>query len=200
MSIERFLSAARVYELWEIIKTALLGKQDKLTPDESIMLQSGSIGVKTPVNGVLTQEEYAALPEARKTKGVYIVPDDGAAVSGFSNIYSTEETVIGRWIDGKPLYRLTISLNSLASNLNTWNCIYPTIPNLLYVINISGVVTRGGTKIFDSIPTYSGGDSFCAAYDISNGMLTFTNYKGYINSPGSIIIEYTKTTDEGGST
>lgn len=111
------------------------------------------------------------------------------------NIYSTEETVVGKWIDGRPIYRKTIVLNNITigsapinhniSNLDiaikvdvfmhetdTSKLYYGTtpIPN-----NIVGVQVVNNT----SIKFYNNGDNF-------SGSETRTWY---------FILKYTKTTD-----
>ena len=86
----------------------------------------------------LTQEEYDALPESKLTDGVeYRITDantdstkarnitydntesgiEATSVQGAIDklaggskfVYSTEETICGTWIDGKPLYRKVIT-------------------------------------------------------------------------------------------
>lgn len=47
-----------------------------------------------------------SIPAEDLTVYVAIEQTDGSGVA--SNVYSTEETVVGTWIDGKPLYRRTI--------------------------------------------------------------------------------------------
>ena len=80
-----YLDASGLTHLWGIIKTALLGKQDKLTPDASITLQDGSIGVKTPVKSV-TQAEYDMLSEDEKRNGTLYVTSGSAFDSGSSPV------------------------------------------------------------------------------------------------------------------
>lgn len=58
---------------------------------------------------VVTQNEFKSLPNAKKTDGIYaVIPDQGVDTAGYTNIYSTEEQIVGRWVDGKPLYQKTI--------------------------------------------------------------------------------------------
>lgn len=80
------------------------------TDDTLTMTDDNILGVTTPVNTILTQAEYDALPEDQRNKGLYVVEESGDNVSsgggsGYLNIYSTEEVVIGEWF-GKPLYRV----------------------------------------------------------------------------------------------
>ena len=53
-------------------------------------------------------------------------------------IYSTEEVVIGKWIDGKPLYRKVVSLGKVST---TETQIPTGIANIKEVVDIKG----GGT-------------------------------------------------------
>lgn len=76
MITEKFLNGERVQELWAKIKTALSGKQDALSPDDTITLQDGNIGVALP-SKALTRAEYDALTDAQKKAPVlYAVTDD----------------------------------------------------------------------------------------------------------------------------
>lgn len=197
-----YLDAGGLSHFWEIIRTALLGKQDKLTPDESITLTDGSIGVKTPVNGVLTQEEYDALPEAQKAKGVYIVPGNGAAASGLSNIYSTEETVIGRWIDGKPVYRRVIITQTADRNImdGTDIKIAELDGDVDSVISLSGIIARADgsmTPVPNSMFSKDFGPlTFWLRLYNKRDIMEAHNYpSGYNHVPLYIFIEYTKASD-----
>lgn len=77
------LGGGNLAHLWEKVQTALSGKQDKLTPDESIKLQDGGIGVALPVQPV-TRAEYEALTEEEKQADrVYLVESSVSDVPGF---------------------------------------------------------------------------------------------------------------------
>jgi small ligand-binding sensory domain FIST len=39
---------------------------------------------------------------------------------GASNEYSTEEKVVGTWLDGKPIYQKTFQLDNIQVGVNTW--------------------------------------------------------------------------------
>ena len=62
---------------WAKVKSALAGKQDALTPDGTIRLRDGAIGVALPAKAV-SRAEYDAMTEAeRQAETVYLV--DGPA-------------------------------------------------------------------------------------------------------------------------
>ena len=111
------------------------------------------------------------------------------------DIYSLEEQVVGRWIDGKPLYRTSflynITTKDIKNVLNS-NNIDIDITTLDALIDQSGpcFVNDGsklsiGSEIF-SIIIENGVFIFRQIYSSS----TAYTYSGYIT------IEYTKTTDQ----
>lgn len=215
-----YLDSAGLARFAAWVKLRLSGKQDTLTPDGSIVLRDGGIGVALPTKAV-TKAEYEALTEAEKQAEVlYAVTDDapggGSGASG--NVYSTEEHRIGTWIDGKPLYQktvdspLTLSSNSAplmytlvldgsAKNLHITDfggCIYLKWPgNSSYTRYALGV-------FYPSIETTGKYWSMFTTVT-SKGLLLHMDFRGYTSeqipeSASAIVtIEYTKTTDEGGS-
>lgn len=69
----RFLNETGFAHFTTWVKNRLSGKQDVLTPDTSIKLQDGNIGVALPIKFV-TKAEYNALSEEEKqAEAVYIV-------------------------------------------------------------------------------------------------------------------------------
>lgn len=122
-----------------------------------------------------------------------------------SNIYSTEEKIVGKWIDGKPIYRKVIEINSgLVSGENTIN--FSNISNLKEIVNING-----NTKIQDSnrnmfwtpLCVYHPSDNNwrLSIMRINNNSMTYFIGAKYFETVQKIlslrlILEYTKTTDE----
>lgn len=98
--------------------------------------------------------------------------------------YSTEETVIGKWIDGKPIYRKVINISP--KNLYHWEYI-PETDNLL----IEKIIKATAMGTADSYPD-------CVTFPYVrrdlNGKFAFTTLDWNL-IPTVIILEYTKTTD-----
>ena len=106
---------------------------------------------------------------------------------GIAHHYSTNETVIGTWVDGKPLYERSISIDGVSVSVNQTVTIYTqanikmkyfsgylTENDITYVIPEIGVrIRQSGDNI--QISAQSG-----ASWTISEGYVT---------------IQYTKTTD-----
>lgn len=105
------------------------------------------------------------------------------------DIYSEEERVIGRWIDGKPLYRKVIKYTALKTN--SWNFIYAD-SSINSIINAHGYILEGSKNL---LTPNRNADFLFAKNDsaFADGLHTYTatNY----TNPGIAIIEYTKTTD-----
>lgn len=107
--------------------------------------------------------------------------------------YSTEEQVVGKWANGKPVYRKVLNIGTPSSQRT-----YPThgISNLENVINLYGFCyTDGSTR--QTIPmTYTNWEIF--AYDITDTIFTLNFSTNQWNANPTnvyIIFEYTKTTD-----
>lgn len=98
--------------------------------------------------------------------------------------YSTEETVIGKWIDGKPIYRKVI--NTSAKNLYSWQVI-PETDNLSIKKIIKAMAMGTDAEYTDCT-------AFLYARRFPNGKFGFLaiNWPIYATT---IILEYTKTTD-----
>ena len=115
-----------------------------------------------------------------------VVPD-GWEVVDDPNTYSTNETRIGTWIDGKPIYRKVVDF-TISS---TWQDV-GTFSNVNFFTKIQLVRKTGG----NAYPYYHDSDNYCYAY------ITTTKTKMIVASSsnengnaGSLIVEYTKTTD-----
>ena len=107
--------------------------------------------------------------------------------------YSTEEQVIGKWSNGKPVYRKVLNIGTPSGQRT-----YPThgISNLENVINLYGFCyTDVSTR--QTIPmTYTNWEIF--AYDITDTVFTLNFSTNQWNANPTnvyIIFEYTKTTD-----
>ena len=111
-----------------------------------------------------------------------------------SDIYSTEETIVGTWIDGRPLYRKVVIIDDIgdAGNLH--------IP---YNIDNADIVWVDGSASFvtnnmETLPAschYGGNDWIRSWVSLRNKNIrvrTLANLTGYA---GYITLLYTKTTD-----
>ena len=113
------------------------------------------------------------------------------------NVYSTSETRIGTWIDGKPLYRKTLSFpngNSGSTSVVAYTLSDYGISNVstIFIIHPSYYSNSmsGATYPFQ----YNDGTAFECNVNTTKLNIKL-GYQPISNSPFVITLEYTKTTD-----
>ena len=104
----------------------------------------------------------------------------GNLKSSTYDTYSTNETVVGKWIDGKPIYRKVVILSSNETINNTGTTISHGIHYIDCPINCKAIDTRGATT-----------DAFWANEKNSTSGV-FYCAEGFEGN--TFIFEYTKTT------
>ena len=123
----------------------------------------------------------------------------GKVEDGFGKIYSTEEQVIGTWIDGKPLYRKVYTFN-ITSKSTRQNIVFDEGFGADKVLkNVSGVsvcTDVAGYQYPLGLFNHSGNQYFIflICCDASNLKLE-TQWSVTQNFRIEAIVEYTKTTD-----
>lgn len=107
-----------------------------------------------------------------------------------ANLYSTDEQIVGRWIDGKPLYQKTFDYGSNLSILNnSWTSTG---------ISVSGNNIERIIMSYGSSPGTSGNNVmawFFTHCESSEVMALACRYNGDVGVQ-YITLQYTKTTDE----
>ena len=144
-----------------------------------------SVNEKTEVAGEgLNAESINDIAEANST-----VP---AVIIGDANNYSTSEKIVGKWIDGKPIYQKTFTGTTSATTSS--DSVAGTIANFDTLVNSNGTIFLAGTWGVNqhSLPY----DNVIEYYiDTSNQVIIhkqneIANTKQYM-----VTIQYTKTTD-----
>ena len=111
-----------------------------------------------------------------------------------ANYYSTGEQVVGKWIDGKPLYQKTIIVNNPARN--TWVTFGPSLTGC-HFLGISGSVCFSSG--FTCNVPYAGGDFnvfINKKMDANGGELVYNiTTPSEIPTIMSVTFQYTKNTD-----
>lgn len=154
----------------------------------------------------LTKAEYDALPDSKYNDGViYYIRDMNSPGSTDYHEYSTEEKVVGKWIDGKPIYERVITKTASGP----WPSVFTTLeyfPNLETCIKIEMIIHRSGGSFYTangginveytdvpSYPTYRIGATM---WDVN----TTPNLQYYVNGYNYtdvdklyFIVQYTKT-------
>lgn len=110
------------------------------------------------------------------------------------DVYSTTETIIGKWIDGKPIYRKVIDCGNLPNN--TIKYVTHNISNINYVTKIYLAVSTGTSFYNTNMQGISGmySEGVVIARVVSDNIQIGTTYN-YSGHTAYAIIEYTKTTD-----
>lgn len=111
------------------------------------------------------------------------------------NDYSTDEKVVGTWVDGKPLYQKTISCGALPNN--TTKEVSTGITNIDTVVSLNGITSSTSRAIPLQAPnTTSNASSIQMNYDLSKNCIYFrTGSDQSIYTNTVVTIQYTKTTD-----
>lgn len=123
---------------------------------------------------------------------------------GSYEVYSTEEQVIGKWINGKLLYRKVINLGTLP-NTDTVN-IPHNIDNLDRIISMRGMAKSPRQNLLLPFPYSLGKDGFNSDGTVKINAVPINIYEQQGNivvytlsdrsdMTGYVILEYIKTTD-----
>ena len=110
------------------------------------------------------------------------------------NTYSTTEQVVGKWIDGKPIYRQVIN----TTGNNSQGQSIATISNIDNIVNMFGWVRNGNIQRSCSTAFYGDVAWTSQLYENSQYIILecgskFADFKN--NATITLICEYTKTTD-----
>lgn len=178
--------------LAESIHSIVTCECKEYTAGDGISISDDAINVINPNRGILTKEEFDLLPPEKKKSGTYIVDDGGEEVMVGANIYSTEEHIIGRWVDGNPLYRIAKEVYNISVTANVWKVIYPPIEdaNVKYLF-VAEIKDNSCAPICYSAT--SGTARVIALYKPELGIQV--GYPSSVTTSFLFIIEYTKNTD-----
>lgn len=164
----------------------MAGKEDSTVNDNQN--RQSSVITTSASSGGLPYSHYTSRPT--NTSVLYCIATKNIYVDARYN-YSTEESVVGTWIDGKPIYQKTMILETpLAFWTNAWK------NNVAFVAyNIDNVVNA-----FSYTSAYAGSNATAVGME----MISVDRSTGYYNvfHPNSATlphmgatIQYTKTTD-----
>ena len=116
----------------------------------------------------------------------------------YAHHYSTEEKVIGTWIDGKPVYEKTIHIDSISSTSFTVN---HGISNLKEIVSLDGSIrgTMSNAYYYEPLNDHAGMNSGYSTRvaDINQTIISVQVGSGRASTAtdANITLRYTKTTD-----
>lgn len=133
--------------------------------------------------------KYKAIIQYTKTTDVAgggIWAGNGAT----AHHYSSSETIIGTWTDGKPLYEKVVTFTASQAGYVDVNDLH-----ISKMISCAGFVTQTNGNIVN-LPYGAGNNDFAIPYyNTTNGRL-YCSYSGSYNvAEWTVILQYTKTTD-----
>lgn len=163
----------------------------------------------TPIEGdvplkPITGAEYAALTEEEKgSDTAWLITDDqngstSAGSSGASSAssgsltYSEEETVIGTWIDGKPIYRRVVkgtstSIADSSAPIGQGQIMVDTLVSLYGCLKVNNA---------KNVPINCAiGEDIVAGFFDDYVPMVYVSNEYWVNKPVVMALEYTKTTD-----
>ena len=118
-----------------------------------------------------------------------------------NDFYSTTETVVGQWIDGKPIYRIVLetTIPECKTNGTAVTTIYSYDSNIDVVTSIRAIYYKENNYYWPSEYTAVSNSGIVSApvyYNTtSRGISMANNSTGWNDAKAYIILEYTKTTD-----
>lgn len=115
----------------------------------------------------------------------------------YQEIYSTEEQVIGRWIDGKPLYRkVFVGTTPTHERLGDSVVVIP-FQDIIGVVSLEGIVYQNDYVYVPlNKPSVIDGNTTAFAFFVNGeGIRMLIETDIYANVPVHFILEYTKVAD-----
>lgn len=188
--MQQFLDKTGLERVWEHTKSHI--DEVRFTTNDTLtMSEDNVLGVTNPVRQV-TKSQFGAM-SAEEKQGVVIVEDEDPPLAHHpGKTYSTEETVVGRWIDGKPIYRKAGVYKS-SGEIDKWSEIGEKIPNVETVINLNAIGIASNEYV-----TLAGYRINLAYFKSVSSIMVYIpteNAQRYSDIDYLCIIEYTKATD-----
>ena len=156
-----------------------------------IRYKEGYLEGYAPINTLgINKNSYITI-QYTKTTDTELSPVSLPKIKSIHN-YSTEEQIVGTWIDGKPIYEKVINSGYLANN----NSITIDVShlNINDVIQLKGIAFTDDKKQFRPI-TLGTSDSNAIRIDFTNNNVRIFTWSNWSSYNSFVIIQYTKTTD-----
>ena len=127
---------------------------------------------------------------------VMLIPQINVYSIGGIN-YSTDEQVIGTWIDGKPIYQKTFYTADLNYNTVRENKNVGSISGIDMVVSLTGILANASKTARYQVPfpTPSSGNLTNINYDYTNNCIYFSSTTTWSDGELYVTMQYTKTTD-----
>ena len=167
--------------------------KDKLSQAEfNYQLQSGKPAIAIYQNMVALGDKFDESLESNVQLWGNVLLNGNQII--VNNIYSEDEMVIGKWIDGKPIYRkVIVTTNALNTTTVTIN---HNIENFEHIVNCYGYAPFGTSQyLFGAVEE----NKYINIASVDASTFKIKVAESWLNSftEGCVtILEYTKTTDQ----
>ena len=132
----------------------------------------------------------------------YLNGNSPLAINTFnkSDIYSTDEIIIGRWIDGKPLYQKVINYTSAIPNNTTTTLSLSSLgitgqDNFFIISGFGYYNLSGTTPTLMTFPYFTVGGDMVTATALGDNLLISIKGTSYGLTGFRLIVQYTKNND-----
>ena len=173
----------------EVLENGVAVPQEKKLDFNGLSVTDDSTNEKTVIEGVgLNQDSLDDIGGAS-------LPGTILAGSGFN--YSTSEQIIGRWVDGKPLYQKTFTLSGLTMSDNATSLNTPNIDKIVYATGLIRKPSDGSVILLDHADGYGAQYGVYLNINPTTQMMYIDahSYTGFPFTEGVVTMQYTKTTD-----
>lgn len=170
-------------------KTIPLGyiNVDSYTYDVQVEVGKVNVEIKTKIDFT----SYTGYITVQYTKTTDVAGSGNWNTDGVpTHHYSTNEQVIGTWIDGKPLYERTINGGALSSG--THNIETLTVEEVKLIKGF--VVDPNDASYMRPLP-FSADSTNAIRVDVTNHVLRIITYSSWSGYSAYLTIQYTKSTD-----
>ena len=154
-------------------------------------LQLASIdGVKVASVPTNDDDTIVSMTKAELKKMIQDEIEATTSSANTSNNYTTDEQVVGTWIDGKTLYQKTYAYSNLIADATVHDI--DSVPTNIEVVNL--VAEQTGSNWSMSLPYKQVGDTYLAWVDVSNSKIRwYTKWDGITIANLYVTIQYTKS-------
>lgn len=141
-----------------------------------------------------TKEEWnAKTEEERKALAGSAVDITDDYDEADNNVYSTDETIVGKWIDGKKIYRKVVYYGNLPNNSQKF--VSTNLPsNIGQITKFDVLSTSPSSTTVRNLPWANINNTYAIeCYLTANGEISITTFtSGFASTVAYAIIEYTK--------
>lgn len=157
--------------------------------------------IVTPIlNQILLYYSNSNFTHIKAEPTYYMELNQAAYINQYCDVYSTDEKIVGKWVDGKPLYRKGYTNITITASGGSQQVIDPniTVANGYLVNKFYGSFIDSSKVIINPLPCTSAasGSATNVALGVNNtGLILVNSYSSFVGRTATVFIEYTKSTD-----